>query len=959
MLGSYSLKKISFIYSLVNLFKFFFLMGCVISITEFSPHPVIDHIPEVGDSNESEVYPGDQDQSESDSLANNAPIYDTHDHKDDTAELELKPIIGGSHKPIVDENHHNNNDDSYHEALIHPRYGNNSKESEMITLWENECLQDSYNEVVHNELEDEDHSDEELDYLSMLEKDFIDRHDFYNSIDLTNFLNSIEMKQRMSLLDYNFTPAIIIIIVFISLLLLCIIGVCIASFSKLRSYVIEGKRCCNVCCLLIILCCIFFIGVSLLVSFRATHMVRKTEKHAMCEATRLPHTLFFGNPEIHFGVDTKQNFMGFENIRKFTQLFVLEQKSFTSGNNKSNIEDIKDSGLKDSINSLYSKVDDFFTKYEEVKGVNGHGEEATPFLISYSLPIYKTFMTQLLDKYESVSDRLLKVEHLSPILEDSSASDEFFNNLKESIDKITNIQITLSEFWNFIMYTSFDGIVIYKVSVVILAIMSTLSFISLCILLFTFCKKKTKRTLKNKGGVRCLTILVLLLLFWSVLALFEISRGVFTTFYGCALMHKIKTDPASGQTLIESHLQGEPLVKNVFKYCYFEPQPNGSSNFYHLLEDHKQRAALQDYLGFLDALKVVEEDLETLISTKDTFYTNMFVDALYSFRKAETYDFGDIESQFNELNEMFSCSHIYYSFGEDGCSKMPLKKTECVRIDSHPFGYDDCVGNRSKSSQIFSRLQNYINREEEFIDEMLNDLIDESNPNSIARYINKTVQVFHFIQEKIQNLETNLRIHFEGLKHGPLEEWLDCTVIKKDVNRSYDKICEHDVFEMSSHADLYFLILVLIFCATICIFCLSFCYKEEESNNFGEDRKKKKKKNKNQGFDRRHSDVFDDNENDSFHTKDEDDDDNYLKKNNSDSELFDTFKNNENNNKHGNFETIGGDTFENDYKPHKSNAINLRPGKDNTVNVNMNKNNDDFDDPFNNDSSENHYNFEK
>jgi hypothetical protein len=401
-------------------------------------------------------------------------------------------------------------------------------------------------------------------------------------------------------------------------------------------------------------------------------------------------------------------------------------------------------------------------------------------------------------------------------------------------------------------------------------------------------------------------------------------------------MHKAKNDPVNTQSLMESYLSDEPIIKNIFKQCYFHPQSDGSSNFYHLFENDNQQNALQDYLGFLDGLKVVEEDLQSLISSKDVFYTNMFVDALHHFRSGQAYDFDNIEREYDELNKMVACAGDFYVFNEDGCKDMPSTRSNCLRIDIHSFHDDTCFDDTSRGSIIFANLQNYIKREKEFIDEMLFDLIDESNPNSIAQHINKTVVKFEYIDEKVKDLETNLKIHFEGLKKGPFEDWLDCTVIKRDLDRSHDKMCDYDVFEMSSHADLCFLILILITFATICIYVMSFCYEDEIVAKNDAD--------------------FDNSENNSFHTKDEEDD-NYFKNNKSDSELFDNSKKNDF--KPEEFGEFKEDTFENDYNAKKSNAVNLGPGKGNTIHVEINQKNDEFYDPFNDVSDDNEYNFEK
>lgn len=724
--------------------------------------------------------------------------------------------------------YHSHSEDELSEDMlvINPRFGNDSIESKYLELWETKCLGDVHNEISTHQNLGSDHNDEYSDPLVDIEKDFITKEKFLEKIELTPFLDSIQNHSKMSLFDYNFKAFNIMIIVILFILISCLIVMFIFTFTKLRNKTFLKKKCCIKFCLVFeaILLCIVF--VLLILSYYYTHKSSKYENDAICEATRIPHTLFFGNPEIHFEILNDKNFVGFENLRKYIQTFEEEKLSFIDGQNKRSLEDIKNTNLKDSVNILYEKSNKFFEKYETIKGTDASGNQRTPYSISNSLEIYRVYMNTLLDKYEYTTDRIQNIEVLEPTFDDKNLYEPFFKELSEVSSQIAELEIELSEYWNSLMNTSFDGILVFKMALYALAIMLSLAFLSLIILMCTFCKNAKIGKIKNKSTVRCLSILVCFLIIVSIGALFEISRGIFTSYYGCSLMLKFRKDPSGAQTLMEPYLKEVPNVKSLVDNCFFNPQPDKSSNFYNIINEESERQALQHYLSFFDGLKVVHETIQGISEANDKFHTISFEAALNTFLDGTSFDFDDVFTRLAELNYIFSCSETYYSLSPTGCEKMPISKKKCVAINLDSYIDLECDGDNVEAKNLFTNLKNYMLSEKDFIDDMIYDL---SNPSdSILKLITDVTYKYTIINNKIKNLESNLDIHFSKLRDGPIEDWLDCTILKTEMNRSYEKLCRNAIYEMSFNADQFFALLCLMGLITIGIFALTFCFEEFE-----------------------------------------------------------------------------------------------------------------------------------
>ena len=557
-----------------------------------------------------------------------------------------------------------------------------------------------------------------------------------------------------------------------------------------------------------------------IINFLLLSKMTKIEKNLLCEATRIPHTLFFGNPETRFSVKNSSYFLGFETLKQYISSFLKESDSFISGKNSELIKSLEKLTIGESVGNLSKITDDFFASFEGRKSINASGEQETPSTISYSLPLYKAYFLLMLEQYKDAANRLENLISLSPTLANEQSGSEFVENLSNVNNDLLDIKIELSAFWNKMMLTSFDGPLLFKVAVIFMAVEILILILIISLALFTVTPSILKDQPIHKKKIRCLLMIMILGIIIATLNLVEIGRGVYSSFYGCSLMFQLKSDPVETKQKLSVLFVNEHIAFKIFDKCYFKANTDKNANFYSLFKEESGEA-LQQFVGFMDGIKMLHEDVQLINRNYDKNFTNHMIEALESYEKGINFDFNDVKPNLDKLNNIFNCSDIMFSLSESGCKNLPSSKKKCINIQTQKFEKDSCITESAESELIFSRLQKYIKEDKELISQMLYYLDGEKNNSSIIALIEAVLIDFESIDNQVKSLDSELEIHFENMNQGELENWLDCGVIKEEIAKNFNSLCGSKLEDITNFAALNLSVLVLMYIIVIfLIFCL-------------------------------------------------------------------------------------------------------------------------------------------
>ena len=714
--------------------------------------------------------------------------------------------------------------------------GLNNQEKQYLTIWETTCLSE-----VNLEIQ-EDETDTERDYQFQAEdneyfpnlkkKEYFLYLDIFKKVEIDPFFEAVMASKPIRPLDMNFRGFLIFVLVFVAFLLITFVIFCVFTFSKLADKKIRHRDFLLKACFAIPF---IFITIAFLLTignfFYISEMI-EIENNLLCEATRIPHTLLYGNPEIYLNMEKSKNFLGFETIRKYINGFLNESDSFQSGENYNIIKELENINIDKSVNELFETTYEFFSHFESKMIVNSSGERGHPLTILHSLPPYKNFLTEMLDRYKIGGDRLDSIVTLSPSLSDSNESSNLITNLRYSNDELLKIQQHLSMFWNQMLTASFDNTLVFKIAVIGVVLQCTVMMISVLLMCYIMIDSIWRgQKIKNKKVFRFLMILVCLIILLSSLSLFEVARGVFSSVYGCSVMYQLKKYPKETKTKITSFLQKDEIMNNIFNKCFFGEYEDHTQNFYSIFDKENTKTSIQEFLEFMDGIKMVHEEINMMDSQYDTRLTESMGRTFQSYKDGELYDFKDVMPNILKLNSYFECSEIFYSLSEKNCNKLPVGKTKCIKIKTDQFESPDCVDKSTLVKELFDNLQAYIQAEDELMEEILFKLNRENNPKSLLNLIKKVINEFEDINIKVKNLNTKLNTHFEELGDGPLQNWLDCGVIQDEIQKSFNNICDSKIEDLTNFVNLNLAVFLISFFSLIIFFILTFCLEEETEDD--------------------------------------------------------------------------------------------------------------------------------
>lgn len=719
-----------------------------------------------------------------------------------------------------------------HIETVSPKKGETKDNHFMV--WETECLSHPYEELVHvvgssGEVVDKGKTSSSITgNLENFEKLIINQK-MFTKINIEPFLDRISEKKSMGLTEYNNKGYIGFMIFMLVLVISLILVISLFTCTKLQKKILKPRSCCIKTCLIFIVIFMIILFALLILALVWSPRMMGIQKDLVCEATRLPHTLFYGSPEIHYKLEGEHKFLGMERIRELIYQFLGQYENFITGKDATILKEIKDLDIQTDINKVLSSSLKFKDDYKEKKVLNSEGVQAIPISISHSLPLYTIFLDGMIDRYELTSRRVDNLNILQPMMDNEASADAYKFDLENTMKEIEDIELHLASFWNDVMRSTFDPAIGFKLAVIGLIIIFFLLFISLITTFIVLCKKTKDGKIEGKSKVRFLMILNLVLMLFGFIAVFGVNRATFSTFYGCATMHQFKENPEQSKALIEKKLLKDPKILSIFQNCYFEPQPSGSINFYNLFINNKSKNSLEIFMSFMDALKSVHEEVKGIKGEEDMYHTQIFEKKLQAFKDGLSYDFADVFRNLSSLNSNYNCSPIAYSLTSKACLYVAQNKAKCISIVDGSFESDDCMGTTktTASNELFQRLQDHIRAEQIHIDTIMESLSGSTNHDSISNTMSQAIDKFDLISKKIEDLDSDLGISFNDLASGHLDEWLDCRAIKKDVDTIFERLCGHYVYQLAQFGDVAFFYLLLMFISILMIFIITFCVREK------------------------------------------------------------------------------------------------------------------------------------
>ena len=757
--------------------------------------------------------------------------------------------------PIIDYYHE---EESYVQ-IVSPELGHSQVQKNHFIVWETQCLVDPYTELATVSTEEGDKVDQGksegsvTNTLENFEKLFVNKK-ILEKIDIVPFLETIENKKAMGVTEYKNTAYLSFMIIMLTCVLGLIVTIVVFSCTRLSKKQFKMRPRCVKCCWIFLGVFVIVMFILLLVSIAWTPRMLGIQNDLLCEATRLPHTLFFGSPEIHYKVPAESKFLGFERIRKYLLNFLNSYQQFTRGLDADVLNDIKKIGVAEEVKVLFMMSEDFKEKYKNKKILNSEGEHGIPLSISHSMPLYLLYLNSLVETYDMTSTRVENINILSPMLQDPTLSKTFESDLKSAASELEELEVHLSTFWNDIMTGTFDSTVGFNVAVIGLLIICLVLWLAVAVSSCTLWKKTKSGKIRDRLKVRFLLGLVLFLMIFAFIAIFDVGRATFSTLYGCATLHQFKHDPENTKPLIQKHLLKDEAVLNVLEKCYFNPKISDSLNFYDLFKSQQSRSAIENYLTFLDAIKVFHEEANGIRPETDRFHTKAFEEKIVAYKDGLSYDFPDVFRNLSLLNYNFTCSDMYFALTDKTCVEMPDNKTHCVIILTGIFTQDPCMNTllSEESESIFLKLQNHMKAEQIYADEMLDDLVGPNNSNSILNKIEVVLLEFGKVDANVKKLTTDLHSSFKDMAPGHLYNWLDCRAIRKDIDTSYDRLCGHYLFSLGQYGDVTFFILFFAFICIAMIFVMTCCF--ENRKEYSQARGTATELNRTQDFDDNNTD---------------------------------------------------------------------------------------------------------
>lgn len=733
-----------------------------------------------------------------------------------------------------------------HIEIVSPSVGLNENQRNHLIFWEKRCLIDPYSEL-ETDFEIDGHPiDRGRDqgfwnnsFNEMEESIFHDQ--IYHETDITPFLEAISKRKKLSLTEYKNTGLLGVLIFFITMVVLLLLIVSFFTCITKKDKVIKNRPCCVKTWLAIISILLLISFILMMIILVSASNISRAHNDLLCEATRIPHTLIMGTPQIHFEIESKRKFLGLERILDFSIIYL---DHFLIDPKKENIEilqKIRDTRLRDEMTLLKSASNNFKSNFADKTTLDAEGKQNIPISIQHEFPKYNYFLDLLSKRYELTVNRIAQINILTPLLLDESDFKTLKDDFHSAVNEIKDLEENIASFWNEIMTSTFMQSVTFRILLIGLILISVIIWISLVVSFCVFCKR-TKRgssnKIKDKSSLRLLLVLNLVAMLLGSISFSFLSSVTYSSFYACATMNQLKNEPQKTKTIIEKTLLKDEAILRIFDTCFSSPERNGNLNFQNLFVNEETKKVISDLILFIDALKILQEKDGAIMKDHDLSQNSDYYTKFENYKNGISSDFQNVHLNLSTLNHNFFCSDIIYKLDSEGCIHLPQEKTKCISILKSNFESDPCMHETKiqESETLFLKLKNHITAEQDHINPILEQIDGKSNLNSIAQRIKEIGNKYNDLISEIQQLTINIHLPLGDLASGHIENSLDCGAVRRDLDTTYDKMCRDHVWFLSRITFAAFFILIIGFFVVLIIFILTFCLKKESQTK----RKKKK-----------------------------------------------------------------------------------------------------------------------
>lgn len=643
----------------------------------------------------------------------------------------------------------------------------------------------------------------------------------FDSLDVTPFLTALKRQSRISILKFknsrNFVVCLVIAIFagIFFLLALYHLG-CVSKNKRIR---VSAK--CFKFCTILVLFFLFAVVVCFFVAIKKGLVAKRIEQEMLCEALRVPMTLMNGNAQSALAGAGAFHFVGFRQLRKWVSSFLDQFQDFSSGQNHEHLKILSQVQFESDVQKLVTTVDDFYQKYHEQTVPDLAGVQHIPPSIRDELEFYHSKMVILGREYLSHAKRVNGLGDIFSLLKDAQSKEVFRGDLEGAETRLLDVEAGFLEFWDAMLKLTLIAPGTQKSDVNSILWISGLSLLVVCFNLSIFLRNYCQNKLKSIQGYRGVLLFLGLLLIVCAGMCLEVLQSVYTTHYGCGFLHHLLNGRSELIADVETDFNANPEAKLVIDLCYSSSKESASKGIYSLLKDEGQVEALAGYLEFLDGLKTVDDDKQAVNHLTDEYQTVFFGNRLEQKRKGQEQEFRELSEALDKLNQLVSCGNVVYSWTSETCKKAQESKEQCVKIETGEYVPIECVEQKDHAKSLFEQLQRHFQVEVKLMSEMIEGLLPESNPDSVMHHLVRVWTSNNYIYEKVGEVEGNLKVHFQTLDDGELHNWLNCSLIKQDLEAVYNGVCLSRLVYGVRFADFCSVLMVLMFVLIVLSYALT------------------------------------------------------------------------------------------------------------------------------------------
>lgn len=709
---------------------------------------------------------------------------------------------------------------------------------------------------------------------SLKDKFLLDPED-YKTMDLQPLYNALEQNSMIAFTKFgnsrNFGAIISFLVIFVIFSVFILVHVICGNQKKF----ILVRKCCFVIisiftCLLAFICLVMYVG-----TWPISVKAQRSKDKLTCEATRIPLTILQGNPEIQFDIKHQTHFLGLENLRRWTDSFLLHFEGFVDGKERIALDKIMGIDLEGEVEHLKRVEDKFYINFKGSTVPNQIGQEEVPNSISNGLELYHSKMSALITVYETHAGKINSLTDISGIVNNSTKSEDLKKGLQAMRNETLQMESDLVIFWNKTM----DSIIkhsryTFKIAVVLQAILTfvLLGFIGFLVVYFCCCARG--KCVKQISFLRLSGFIIGILLLVVLGLSLELSRTVYTIHYGCGFAYQMKMENMTEFNKMIKATNAPVKVQRIGQHCLFAnttplplegtpaddsttptgtppttptdtttpmatPEPSKQSLF-QLFDSSEAQGSITTMLNFLNGLKMTSDDSNLMDRDKDIFDTNGYLNLLKSLKTGVLVDLQPVHDLLIQLNDTFSCSNTFYAFSQEACSSIQTNRSNCLEIIKDPFYPEACIGDSTQSRNDFNHLLKYFQRDETLVADIIQDIESKSHSGSITARLESIWDKNDFVIQTIRSMESELVQNFKGLGDGDLFKWLDCSVIKQDIALIYDDVCVGILMDSMAFVDLLltlttFSCLLLFLAYLLTLFKVKVAYSDDRHNQIEEE----------------------------------------------------------------------------------------------------------------------------